>query len=337
MSPTTIGPRLLNDVRETNCFDLTTTNFEHDRWLYSWEGKDAPRDFYLNKVVFKNGVLLDFVVNQWSILAGTTVSELITLFQLDPVKWKTSWIRLNRFQNQPLTFGLYNNYLVVGTQPLKNNIKLFSPVRTFKLLSEQPYWRQLQYFCSYRQFVSRFNIAHTFLTDRHKLTCKIDYQLQQNVYNRVEIQPIVTIDEAVIFVPYRTKIESNLSDLQHKVDMLNRITQQFIHITGTTWLAHDRDLLRRCLKDLLPTMGFQSCHNKNILEQNGQEFSRCVTILDVLRLLTSSYNYTAVNDSMRMTWLSNLLLKPKILSTTLQKYEYEQKQKQKQKQKYKQH
>jgi hypothetical protein len=320
--------KLRREAVESNSFSLDTVNFVFDKWLYSWQGRDAPRDFYLNKVLFKDCSLIDMVVNQWGILQGTTVSDLLQLFRLDAKRWKVSWLELNNYHNYPVAFGLHNDQVVVGAQPICNNPRLFSPTRSYQLLSNNPMWKHTEYYCSYRQFVCRFDIAHKFTTDRHNLSCSIAYQLQQNVYNKIEVQPLVTIDNhAVIFVPRRYSIQPDFADLSHKIDTINRFSQDFIHRLGTSWLGYNKDILKACLRTTLPKFGFDPSRDKNVLREYNPQFSRCTTSLDVLRLLGEAYEYESVKDTAKMTWLSELLFNENQLLTLLKKYEQSKKRK----------
>lgn len=279
-----------------------------DEWLYRWSGH-APRDFCLHKSLFRPSKILDIVAEGWHVLAPA-VTEITSCMRMEPGCTVLDWLKLDAVYYGSCLLGVHENRIVVAAAPCTFKHAPFVPYRYYEGLAECHEWNNVHYYASYRHFVARFRNGVTFMTDRHRLLCELEYIAHFGVHGHHSVWPMIRINDRLIAVPKRLRIGDSQENLPGKVDRLAHWSRESIARIGATWLyQRDEEQLWHYALDLLRGVSIP-LYKLNELK-NDPELLQCRTKLDMLLCLSKLFTGDSMASVSNLLKLSDNLFKKK--------------------------
>lgn len=276
-----------------------------EEWLFRFAG-EPPYDFCLFKVLFQPYTPTDIVHHGWQVLEPA-VSELVKNLNLPSVSKRIDWLKLNSAATNSCLLGVnHHEEMVVAATLPGNDPQHFIPFRFFERLSGNPQWLDLEYTCSYRHFVARFQTGLTFYTDRHSLLCDVEHSLHFGIHGVHSLRTVVRVNGTPVVLPSWFRVSGSLQDLPGKVDRMARIAQTFIGKLGMSWLPY-QDLTDRTsyVASLLQSISLPDYMVNEFRRDAG--LTRCMTKLDLLLYLSGKFKTDSMIPPSDMYKLSKTL------------------------------
>ena len=275
-----------------------------ERWLFRWTG-EPPYEFCLFKVLFQTSTPADIVHNGWQVLEPA-VSELAKNLNLRTVSTKIDWLKLNQVSGGSCQIGVNHNEETVVAATSGNDPNHFIPFRFFETLSGNAQWLDLEYTCSHRHFIARFQTGSTFYTERHSLSCDLEHALHFGVHGVHSLRTIIRVGETPVMLPYWFRVSGTLWDLPGKVDRMARMSETFIGKLGRSWLPY-QDITDRSsyVASLLRTVSVPDYMRNELRRDTG--LTRCMTKLDLLLYLSAKFKSDSMIPPSDMYKLSKTL------------------------------
>jgi hypothetical protein len=203
--------------------------------------------------------------------------------------YKLEWIMLNRYWRCPCILGIYGDQYVVAATSVSQQRSPFVPFSQYRMIQQNPKWKNLRYRAGYRHFQAQFDIGYSFFTGLKHLPCVVSYGVDVGVHGDVKAWAQISVDGILFPAPFRIPLRSDLSDLPGKVVQINEDCHHYIERLGASYLRDiDPDSVYRLIRRYTHKTAVPFCVREDL--RTDPKLDRCITRLDVLLLIMKAMN-----------------------------------------------